>query len=96
MTRDEKRCCEMVRDTGGFNSYQCSRRAVVTAPSGNRYCKQHDPEAAKARRVEARKKEQEKMIKWERETLAMKIGLIMVEAGVDTEEKARAMLESKR
>ena len=83
----DERCCK-INDSGGFNSRQCSRKAVTTAPSGNKYCKQHDPEAARMRRVKARKEEHEEMLKWERETLIKKIGLIMVEAGVDTEKKA--------
>ena len=34
----------------GWQVYQCNRKAVIER-DGHRYCKQHDPEAVKARRA---------------------------------------------
>lgn len=58
---DPKRCSETVADHTGFHWVQCSRKAVVFArglmPEQDKgYCKQHDPEAIKARRVAAEAK----------------------------------------
>lgn len=52
MTTDQDRCQKQVWDRDShWGSYQCSRRGVVER-DGKLYCKQHDPEAVKARQAE--------------------------------------------
>ena len=48
---DYSRCCEEVSANGSWWGAQCSRKRGY-GPHGA-YCKQHDPEAVKARRDEA-------------------------------------------
>lgn len=43
-----QRCCENVFD--GWHHHPCSRKGVIER-DGKWYCKQHDPEAVKARRA---------------------------------------------
>ena len=52
---DAERCTARVPDTMGFRYKRCSRRGVVKR-DGQLYCKQHDPEAAKARPAARREK----------------------------------------
>ncbi len=46
---DFTRCCEEVSDSMNWNTYQCSRKRGYGPDKA--YCKQHDPEAVKARRA---------------------------------------------
>lgn len=45
---DTTRCCELVSDSNGWRYHQCSRKRGYGPEKA--YCKQHDPEAVKARR----------------------------------------------
>jgi len=47
----KKQCEKQIWRGGVFRTNQCSRNAVMTAPDGKCYCKQHSPEAT-AKRID--------------------------------------------
>ena len=59
----EGQCQERVYHVDMWSSSQCSRKAVVDG----KWCRQHDPEAVKARREKADKKAREQQALRERE-----------------------------
>lgn len=92
---DPTRCVEEVCSGGReMTFYQCLRKRGH-GPDGL-YCKQHDPEAIGRRIAESCKKMDEEMKadqkKWRSETL----GRILMDAGYDTEEKVKALLEKNK
>lgn len=45
----ELRCCEIVMDSTGWHSYQCSRKGTLKE-NGKLWCTQHAPSSVKKRR----------------------------------------------
>ena len=65
MNMEKKRCEKRVWNDNVFmKSNQCSRNAVMTAPDGKCYCKQHSPEAT-AKRIDKKDKEANKKYRTE-------------------------------
>jgi hypothetical protein len=58
---DPKRCYEAV--WGDFRHHQCHRRGIIEA-EGKRWCKQHSPEAVRARNEKRKAESEVKMAKW--------------------------------
>lgn len=63
---DYERCCETVHGDGGFRilPHQCTKRRGYGP--GEAYCKQHDPEAAMARRLAS---DERSRVAWNRQRI---------------------------
>jgi hypothetical protein len=90
---DSERCCQKILDNTGFHYIQCSRKGVVEC-DGKRYCRQHHPDAVKARRKKANDKYNMAVLIKRRNALALSIGDVLITAGYDTIEKAVALVKS--
>lgn len=92
---DPTRCVEEVCSGGReMTFYQCLRKRGH-GPEGL-YCKQHDPEAVKRRLAESSKKFDAEMVVRQKQWLAEDLGRLLVDAGYDTEEKVKALLEKNK
>lgn len=96
---DPTRCVEEVCAGGrDMHFYQCLRKRGH-GPDGL-YCKQHDPEAVERRRQailqEASAKYDQEMVVRQKQWLAEELGRLLMDAGYDTLEKVKALLEKNK
>jgi hypothetical protein len=92
---DEKRCIAKVFSKDRWcHSYQCSRKRGH-GPDG-KYCKIHDPKAVKARDDARDQKYREESEKRDIQYLQLALGRILYNAGFDTEEKVRRLVDFTR
>lgn len=84
-----EKCCEKIFE--GYHEYPCGRNGKVFV-DGKWYCGVHSPDRKAARAAKASARWEEKQAQWRREHLAKEIGLILIDAGIDSVEKARALL----
>lgn len=86
-----ERCIEEVSDRGRWAHYhQCTNKRGY-GPDGL-YCAIHDPAAVEARKAKAEAEYQNKSAQRHKLLRAQDIGLLLIQNGVDTIEKAQDLL----